>query len=246
MKVVAIIQARIGSTRLPGKVLKKILGKSLLDFQLERLRQVNNIDEIVIATTTNVNDLPVVEWCKQNSISFYRGSEEDVLSRYYEAATIFNADIVVRLTSDCPLIDPKVVETVINHYITHKESVDYVSNSLIRTFPRGLDTEVMSYSVLKQVHMEAISKPHREHVTAYIYSHPERFKLLNVSNNLDQSRFRLTVDTIEDFQLIRNIIEELYPQNQNFDLNDIIALLERNKEWFLINQHIEQKSIDSR
>jgi spore coat polysaccharide biosynthesis protein SpsF len=243
MEVAAIIQARMGSTRLPGKILKKVLDKTLLEYQIERVKRAKTIDEIIIATTTKESDDQIVQLCQQLSIPYYRGSEEDVLSRYYEAATEFNVDVIVRLTSDCPIIDPNVIDKVVIHYLENKDQYDYVSNILTRTYPRGLDTEVMSYEVLKRVHEEAKELTYREHVTAYIYHHPHQFRLCNVSNEKDESKHRWTVDTEEDFLLIKNILETLYPINPLFTLEDVIRILRNKPEWVEINAHIEQKKL---
>lgn len=243
MKVAAIIQARMGSTRLPGKVLKKVLGKTLLDYQIERVKRAKTIDEIIIATTTKESDDPIAQICQQLSIPYYRGSEEDVLSRYYEAATKFNVDVVVRLTSDCPIIDPNIIDKVVEHYLENKDRYDYVSNTLTRTYPRGLDTEVMLYEVLKRVHEEAKELVYREHVTAYIYHHPDQFRLCNVSNEKNESKHRWTVDTEEDFELIEKIISKLYPENTYFNMDDVLKLIDENPTWIDINSHIEQKKL---
>jgi spore coat polysaccharide biosynthesis protein SpsF len=243
MKVAAIIQARMGSTRLPGKILKKVLDKTLLEYQIERVKRAKTIDEIIIATTTKESDDQIVQLCQQLSIPYYRGSEEDVLSRYYEAATEFNVDVVVRLTSDCPIIDPNVIDKVVTHYVENSDQYDYVSNILTRTYPRGLDTEVMSYEVLKRVHEEAKEFTYREHVTAYIYHHPNQFRFCNVSNEKDESKHRWTVDTIEDFELIEKIISKLYPENPYFNMDDVLKLIDENPTWFYINSHIEQKKL---
>lgn len=243
MKVAAIIQARMGSTRLPGKILKKVLDKTLLEYQIERVKRAKSIDEIIIATTTKESDDQIVQLCQQLSIPYYRGSEEDVLSRYFEAATQFNADVIVRLTSDCPIIDPNVIDKVVTHYLENKDRYDYVSNTLTRTYPRGLDTEVMSYEVLKRAHEEAKELMYREHVTAYIYHHPDQFRLCNVSNEKDESKHRWTVDTEEDFHLIKNILEMLYPTKPLFTFEDVIQILRSKPEWVQINAHIEQKKL---
>ncbi|MCG6173186.1 glycosyltransferase family protein [Anoxybacillus sp. LAT_35] len=243
MKVAAIIQARMGSTRLPGKVLKKVLGKTLLEYQMERVKKAKTIDEMIIATTTKESDDPIVQLCQQLSIPYYRGSEEDVLSRYYETATKFGVDVVVRLTSDCPIVDPNVIDKVVEHYLENKDRYDYVSNTLARTYPRGLDTEVVSYEVLKRAHEDAKELVYREHVTAYIYHHPDQFRLCNVSNEKDESKHRWTVDTEEDFLLIKNILEILYPINPLFTLKDVIQVLQDKPEWVEINAHIEQKKL---
>jgi spore coat polysaccharide biosynthesis protein SpsF len=231
------------STRLPGKVMKEVRGKPLLEYQIERLKRANEADELVIATTTNNTDQPIVELCKRLGVAYYRGSEEDVLSRYYEAATEFGADIVVRVTSDCPLIDPAVMDKVIKHYKDNRDNYDYVSNTLTRTYPRGLDTEVFSYKVLQEAYYNAQEQPEREHVTPYIYGHPERYRLGNVFHHENQSQHRWTVDQIEDFLLIENIIKALYPNNPQFNMTDVLNLLKGIPEWVKLNAGVEQKQI---
>lgn len=229
------------STRLPGKVMKEVLGKPLLQIQLERLKHVRNVDEIIVATTINDTDRPIVELCKSLSIPIFRGSEEDVLERYYQAAVAYEVDIVIRITSDCPVIDPRVVEQVIDFYLSRQGSVDYVSNTLVRTFPRGMDTEVLSRQVLEQAYRSATKASEREHVTLYIYSHSELYRIGNYPYYQDASHHRWTVDTIEDFELIKRIIEHLYPADPLFSLEDILELLKRYPEWMLINQQVKQK-----
>lgn len=241
MKTVIIVQARMTSTRLPGKVLKKVLGKPLLSFQIERMRRVKLADELVIATTTNESDQPLIDLCASLNVPCFRGSEEDVLARYFGAATAYKADAVVRITSDCPVIDPVVIDKVIHFYNDHRPLYDYVSNTLDRSYPRGMDTEVFSADVLSEVFFEAAKPFDREHVTPYIYMNPERYKMANVTYKSDESRHRWTVDTVEDYELIKGIIENLYPQNPNFTLEDTLKLIEDNPKWFFINSHIEQK-----
>ncbi|WP_338751613.1 glycosyltransferase family protein [Bacillus sp. FJAT-52991] len=241
MKIVAVIQARMGSTRLPGKILKKVMGKTLLEYQLERVKRSKLIDEIVVATTSKSSDDVIVNLCEELGIHTYRGSEDDVLSRYYEAATVYKADVVVRLTSDCPIIDPEVIDQVVRVYLNHQGAVDYVSNTLKRTFPRGMDTEVFSYQALEQAYQQANLYRDREHVTAYFYTNPEKYQLKNVKSSNNSSRHRWTVDTEEDFELITKIISNLYPLKSSFTLRDALDLLEEHKEWSKINEHIEQK-----
>ncbi|MGM8366490.1 cytidylyltransferase domain-containing protein [Virgibacillus sp. W0181] len=243
MKVVAIIQARMGSTRLPGKIMKKVLDKSLLEYQIERVKRSKLIGEIVIATTTSESEEPIVDFCKKHFISYYRGSEDDVLSRYYEAAEEYNADVVVRLTSDCPLIDPEIIDKVISIYLKRKEGIDYVSNTLERTYPRGMDTEVFSYDALKTANDNAVSPPEREHVTPYFFQNPRMFKILSVTSDTNHSEHRWTVDTLEDFVLIEKIIEALYKNKPLFSYFDILKLLDENREWFDINAEIKQKRL---
>ncbi|MEH2349514.1 MAG: glycosyltransferase family protein [Nostoc sp.] len=239
MRTVIIVQARMTSTRLPGKVLKKVLDKPLLEYQIERLKRVNLADEIVIATTINDTDKPIIELCDRLSVPYFPGSEEDVLARYYGAAKEHQADIIVRVTSDCPLIDPQVIDKAIQFFIDYK--YDYVSNSLERTYPRGMDTEVFSFIALYEAFAEARVQPEREHITPFIYMHPERYQLAQVVYSENQSSHRWTVDTADDFELIKRIIEALYPQIPKFTLEDCLDLLREYPDWSLINAHVEQK-----
>lgn len=241
MKIVIIVQARMTSTRLPGKILKKVLGKPLLEYQIERLRRVKLADEIVIATTINETDELIVQLCDSLSVSYFRGSEEDVLSRYYEAAKVHQADVIVRVTSDCPLIDPEVIDRVIKFYINYQTKYDYVSNSLERTYPRGMDTEVFSFKALQEAFLEATALPDREHVTPFIHRQPQRYSLASVNYSENQSHHRWTVDTPEDFELIKRIIEAIYPNLPDLTLKDCFNLLENNPEWLTINAHVQQK-----
>lgn len=239
MKTVIIVQARMTSTRLPGKVLKTVLDKPLLEYQIERLRRIKSADEIVIATTTNVTDQPIVDFCNRLSLPFFRGSEEDVLARYHGTAKKYNADIVVRITSDCPVIDPAVCEEEITFFLENQSQYDYVR---LEQYPRGLDAEVFSFKVLEECFREATDKPDREHVTPFIYRHPERYRIKHIICDEDYSYHRWTVDTPEDFELVKRIIEELYPVKKKFDFVDILDVLGKNPEWFYINSGIQQKN----
>ncbi|CAN2250924.1 spore coat polysaccharide biosynthesis protein SpsF [Bacillus subtilis] len=243
MKVTAIIQARMGSSRLPGKVLKKVLNKPLLEYQIERIKRAALIDDIVIATTTHAIDKPIVELSKRLSLTYYCGSENDVLSRYYEAAKISKAETIVRLTSDCPIIDHRVIDRVIKFYLDSNGQYDYVSNTLNRTYPRGMDIEVFSASSLEKAHAESSLEHEREHVTPFIFLNPGRFNLANIAYTENQKQHRWTVDTPEDFLLIKKIIEKLYPTKPDFSLEDTLALLNTFPEWSLLNARIEQKKI---
>ncbi|MGE7910998.1 cytidylyltransferase domain-containing protein [Lysinibacillus xylanilyticus] len=242
MRIVAIIQARMGSTRLPGKILKIVNDRPLLSYQIERLQQSSYITDLVIATTIDDKDDLIVDFCKKNNVLCFRGSEEDVLARYYETAKAFEADAIVRITSDCPIIDVQVVDKTIRYFIDNK-NLDYVSNTVEKTYPRGQDTEIFSFAVLERAYNEAILKRDREHVTAYFYTNPKVFKIGSVKNEIDYSRYRWTVDTEEDFNLIKNIIENLYCENPEFTLKDTVQLMEENPDWFYINAHIEQKKL---
>lgn len=244
MKTVIIVQARMSSTRLPGKVLRTVLGKPLLEYLWERLKKVTQAEQVVIATTTNRADDPIVEFCKTRGINFYRGSESDVLARYYETATKFRADCIVRVTADCPLIDPEIVDEAIIRFKDYgDEECNYLSNTLERTYPRGLDCEVMSYDALEAAHTVARQLPEREHVTPYIYTHPHIFRLQSLTSETDDSRYRWTVDTEQDFELIKMMLEALYPVTPDFRLGDCLDLMERHPDWETINSGVLQKTV---
>jgi spore coat polysaccharide biosynthesis protein SpsF len=264
MKTVIIVQARMTSTRLPGKILKKVLDRPLLDFQIERLKRVASADQIVIATTTNGTDDQVAGLCRELGVSCFRGPEEDVLARYYGAAKESGAEAIVRITADCPVIDPVISGAAIDFFLTNGHQYDYVR---LDGYPRGLDTEVFPFAVLEECWKEAAAQPEREHVTPFIYNHPERYRikrllcpragsgylpmslraersnlsLENIQEN-DFSHHRWTVDTPEDFELIRRIIEELYPTKPEFDMADILTVLEKYPEWKAINAQVRQKA----
>jgi spore coat polysaccharide biosynthesis protein SpsF len=242
-KVVIIVQARMGSTRLPGKHLKQILGRPMLSFLIERLRRVKKAQEIIIATTDQLIDEKIIKVCKEEKVNYFRGDEENVLDRYYQTAKKFKAKIIVRITADCPLIDPEIIDRTINVFLDNYPKFDYVSNSLNHTFPRGMDVEVFSFESLKKVVKWGMSSEEKEHVTPYYYRHPEKFSLENVENEKNLSSFRLTVDTPEDFFLISKIIQELYPLNPNFTLVDILNLLAKHPDWLVINSKVQQKKL---
>ncbi|QXM05176.1 cytidylyltransferase domain-containing protein [Crassaminicella indica] len=244
-KVVAIIQARMGSTRLSGKVMKDLFGKTVLDHVITRVKQSEYIDEIVIATTTLKRDNIIVEEAKKCGVKYFRGSEDDVLSRYYYAAKENNADIVVRITSDCPLIDPIVVDEIVKFYI--ENDYEIVSNAGVdlsqRTYPRGLDTEVFSFEVLENAFKNAKEKYQREHVTPYIYENSK--KIYYYKNDIDYSKYRWTLDTKEDFELIREIYKYFYRGEHDFYSDQILNLMKKEPELVKINENIEQKKIKS-
>jgi len=242
MKTVIIVQARMTSTRLPGKVLKEVLGKSLLEYQLERLKRVKLADDIIIATTENATDLPIVALCKKLNVNYFRGSEHDVLARYYHAAKGYEAGIVIRITADCPVIDPQIVDNIIRFYIDNRNVYDYVSTG-DDSYPRGMNTEVFSFKVLEEAFVYAVKEYEREHVTPYMYQHPEKYKVGILPYKEDESQHRWTVDTPEDFALIKKMIENLYPLKKDFDLEDCLDLVNRYPEWSQINEHVKQKKL---
>ena len=244
LQPLVIVQARMGSTRLPGKVLEEVMEKPLLSYLVERLRRLKSTQNIVIATTTNPNDQAIVDFCHFEEVPLHRGSEENVLERYYQAAKNFETDTVVRITADCPLIDPLVVDKVINYYSENFPAYDYVSNSITRTFPRGMDVEVFSFKSLEAAHKEASLAEEKEHVTPFIYRRPNRFKIGSYVYPMNESQYRWTVDTAEDFELVSKILEALYPMKKEFTLEDILALLKKHPEWSNINAHIKQKYVE--
>lgn len=243
MNTVIIMQARMTSTRLPGKVLAPILGRPMLAFQIERMRRVREADELLIATTTNATDQPIVDFCLQHGVRFLRGSEHDVLARYTDAARDSKAELVVRVTSDCPLLDPQLVDLAIRCFKDGEGCIDYVSNMLQPSWPYGMAVEVFPAQVLFEAQAESTSAMEREHVTPFIYLRPERYRLHALNRTPNLSHLRLTVDTPEDLELVRRILGELYPRRPEFELDDILALLEHHPEWQTINSHIVQKSI---
>ena len=241
MKVVAIIQARMGSTRLPGKVMKEILGKPVILWDLDRVSFSKLIDEIVVAIPYGKENDVIVDTIKEynDKIVTTRGSENDVLDRYYQAAVQTNTDVVVRITSDCPLIDPVVVDNVIEQFLNN--DCDYCSNSLTRTYPRGLDTEVFSFKALEEAWNEATKDYEREHVTPYIIENPDKFKLLNVANDVDLSHLRWTMDTKKDYMFIEAIYKKIIPVKKIFFMGDVLDLFNHEPELIDINKHIVQK-----
>jgi spore coat polysaccharide biosynthesis protein SpsF len=244
VKSLAIVQARMASTRLPSKVLRTVLGKPLLEYQIERLARAKTLDGIVVATTEGDGDDPIVALCRRLGVPCHRGPEDDVLARYHGAAKAYGADPVARVTADCPLIDPEVVDRIVARYREGEGACDYVSNTLRRTYPRGLDVEVFSFGALAAAHREATLPSDREHVTAFLYRRPERFRLVNVESGEDLGHHRWTVDTPEDFRLIAIVLESLYPSNPGFGMRDVLALLEADPSLERINAHVEQKPLN--
>lgn len=240
-RVVVIVQARMGSTRLPGKVLMNLEGRPMLERQLERLQRARTPDAIVIATTTNSRDQPIVELATRLGIATTRGSEDDVLDRYLRAAQEHAADVIVRVTADCPLIDPDVLDTCV-YVLLSDPTLDYVSNTLQRTYPRGLDVEVLTRHTLETAAHEAADPADREHVTRFIWRQPERFQLGSVTDDKDCSHLRWTVDTAEVMKLIKRIYEDLFPSKPEFTLPDVLRHAERQPALHALNSHVKQKA----
>jgi len=250
--IVAIVQARMTSERLPGKVLMNILGKPVLWHVVTRLNGSELIEKVVVATTTNETDIPIIRFCDEMGIGVYAGSEENVLDRYYKAASHFSATVIVRITADCPLIDPKIVDRVIQYYLENKDKFDYVSTNHPTTFPDGLDTEVFSFEVLEKAWKNAKKQYEREHVTPYIWDQPEKFRIGNVENDEDLSATeRWTLDYEEDLEFIRAIYANLYKEGKIFGMEDVLKLLKKkpelrdiNKKYLGFNWYALQKHLD--
>lgn len=237
----ATIEARMRSSRLPGKVLLPVAGKPLLEHLVERLRRVPSLDEIVMATTIGGTDAPLVRLSSQLGIGCFRGSEQDVLGRVADAARTFQADVIVEITSDCPLIDPGIVERCIRKYL--ETGADYVSNALKPSYPMGMNAQVFARHTLEEVSRLTHDPADREHVSLYIYSHPEKYRLLNVAASQQHTRpkLRLTLDTIEDYEVISAIFGSLYTDKKDFDLSDILTFLDSHPEIAAINARVQQK-----
>jgi spore coat polysaccharide biosynthesis protein SpsF len=240
VNTVAIIQARMGSSRLPGKVLKDLVGETVLGRVVHRLRRSQRISEIVVATTSEVGDQAILEECARLQVGCFRGSEPDVLDRYYHAARAYAADAVVRITSDCPVIDPGLVDETIA--VFEAAHADYASNISARSYPRGLDTEVFTVAALDRAWNVAREPHQREHVTPYFYGHAESFRVASLSNPVDYSRYRWTLDTGEDLELLREIYSR-FEGMDHFSWLDVLQLMEREPELAEINSGVLQKSV---
>jgi spore coat polysaccharide biosynthesis protein SpsF (cytidylyltransferase family) len=246
-KVVAILQARVSSSRLPAKVLLPILNKPMLLRQIERIQKSLLLDEIVIATSDTDSDNPIESLCLSENIAFYRGSLDNVLNRFINAADIYKADVIVRLTGDCPLTDPELIDKIVSEFLSSK--LDYLSNCDPATFPDGLDVEVLSYNALKDASINATLPSQREHVTPYIRNNKDLFSIGNYKSIKNYSNFRWTVDEPEDFDLINKIYEYLYPIDSSFTTKDILSLFDSHPELHSINNRFNRnegslKSLD--
>lgn len=231
------------STRLPGKVLKPAIGKPMLELMVERLRRVPSLAGIVIATTTNATDDPVAALAARLGVGCWRGSEDDVLMRVLDAARYYDVDVIVETTGDCPLIDPQAIEDCIQVY--REAQVDYVSNVLERSYPIGMDTQVFATAVLADVARRTSDSTDHEHVSLYIYRHPELYTLRNVPAPapLRRPELALTLDTPADYALISAVFEALYPSNPAFTLGDVLALLDARPELAALNAEVRRKHV---
>jgi spore coat polysaccharide biosynthesis protein SpsF (cytidylyltransferase family) len=236
MKILAIIQARMGSTRLPGKTLMPIAGQPLLGHILDRVNASRRVHETLVATTTDPADQAIVEFARAKGYRSYCGSVDDVLDRYYQAARQAGADVAVRITADDPFKDPEVIDLIVEALLAEPE-LDYASNTLEPTFPEGLDVEAFSRTALDRAWKEAKLPSEREHVTPYIWKHPGRFRVKNVRNSSDLSRMRWTLDYEADFQFASEVYARLY-RGQVFGMKDILALLAVEPQLQAINSGV--------
>lgn len=231
--IAAIVQARMGSTRLPGKVLKKILGEPMLWHLVNRVKKSRYIDTVIIATTKDKKDDVIEEFANKYNLGIYRGSENDIVDRYYNAARKYNADVIVRIGGDCPLIDPEIIDKPIGQFLSYK--ADYANNSNPPTFPVGLAIEIYSFNTLERMWEETKDPFFREYPFEYIYANQNSFRAVYVKNDVDLSGIHLTVDYIEDFELITKIFEELYSEHMVFYMKDILDLIDKHPELRAIN-----------
>lgn len=236
--ILTIIQARLGSTRFPGKVFKEIIGKPMIFHMLDRVKRSNLVDELCVATSTNLKDDILAKKIEEYGIKVFRGSENDVLERFYNCANSFEEipKIIIRLTSDCPLIDPGLIDDLISTFQNDMDYPDYISNSLNPTLPDGLDCEVFTYDALEKAFFNAKNDFEREHVTPYIYLNKSEFNVKNKTYSDNKSFMRWTVDFPEDFEFVTKVYEQLYPKfGTNFTYRDVYSLLDQNPNLLNIN-----------
>ncbi len=237
-RIVAILQARMSSSRLPGKVLAPILGRPMLARQIDRVRRSRSIDRLVVATSDRADDAPIAALCEREGVECFRGSLDDVLDRFYRCAVHHRANHVVRLTGDCPLADPDLIDALVDMYLG--ANVDYASNCRPPTLPDGLDAEVFGMQALEQAWREASDPFEREHVVPFIIRRPERFRVANWTWTEDLSAMRWTVDRPEDLEFVRRVFESLCPASPEFGFRDVLALIRAVPELGRINQGIQR------
>lgn len=241
IKIVCVVEARMSSSRLPGKTMKRIMGIPMLELLIERLKRAKTIDDIVVATSDQPEDDVIGELAENIGVKCYRGSLEDVLTRVIEATEYVNGEVIVEITGDCPLIDPAIIDHVVNVYL--ETNADYVSNVLEATYPAGMDVQVFSLTVLKEISELTSNLEEREHCSWLIYKNPEKtkYKLLNVKGSCDlfDPHLRLMVDYPQDFEFVSKIYENIYPTKRDFDIYDILDLLRKKPELREINKDLK-------
>lgn len=241
-RVVAIIQARMASTRLSGKVLANLGGRPVLEWILRRAGRASLIDQVILATTTESEDDEIAEFCNAKAYECFRGSMQDVLDRYYQAALNTKADVVVRITGDCPLIDPGMLDSNIETFLEADPPLDFAANRLPyeRTIPIGLDTEICTFPALQTAWTEATQPHQREHVMPFFYENPDRFRILHIQHQPDYGHYRWTVDTPEDLTLLREVVAAF--EDDRFSWQDVLALFEARPELAEINAAVSHKN----
>lgn len=240
-KVTAIVQARTGATRLPGKVFLPLSEQPLIWHVFNRLSFSTHIDECVLATTNNRGDDMLEQWAKKNGITCYRGSEENVLERYYKAAATVHADVIVRITADDPFKDPEVIDTVIEKFFA--QQLDFAYNNHPPSYPEGLDVEVFGFAALEKAHLQSVDAFEREHVTQYFYRNPLLFRQQNHSYKDNISYLRWTLDTAEDYAMVKVVYEHLYEKGKIFLLKDILELLQQHPEISTMNSDVKRSAM---
>lgn len=246
MSTVAIIQARMGSERLPGKVLMNLGGYPILEWVTTRVKHSAHVNQVVLATTQCSKDDPIVDACNNLGVAVHRGSENNVLNRFFEAALEYNATTVVRICCDCPFIDPIIIDVMLEKYFETNQTsnLDYLSNTLERTFPRGLDLEIFSFSALEFANLHAKRKDDFEHVTPFIYRNPKLFSIAQYKNDIINEHLRWTLDTGEDYIFIQSLVKALNPKNiLSVSTEQLLQCIEKNPNLTNINSHIKQKEI---
>ncbi|MBD3426529.1 MAG: NTP transferase domain-containing protein [Candidatus Omnitrophica bacterium] len=236
MKTTAIIQARMGARRLPGKVLMELSGRPVLEHVINRVMKARNVSRIIVATSLDREDKKIADFAKSRGVNVYRGSQDDVLDRFYRAALCYSAEHIIRITADCPVLDPGVIDRVADMYFG--KEADYCSNVMVPTFPDGEDVEIFSFKSLKEAWERAELPSEREHVTPYIRNHPERFKCASLENDQDLSHKRWTLDRIEDYRFLEVLFGNLYKENPFFGMGEILGFLRGNPEAGDINSNI--------
>ena len=242
-RVVAIVQARMKSTRLPGKVLLPIQGEPMLTWVVERARLAKTVDEVIVATTTDRSDNAVDNHCNARDFTIYRGDPVDVLDRYWNTVELFDVDVIVRLTADCPLMDPELIDATVEPLMDKEDPVDFATTRLPweRTYPIGLDVEVSTREALRRAWQEAAESHQREHVMPYLYENPEQFRILLLNAEEDYGDLRWTVDTKEDLAFIREIVARL-PDRSSFRWHDILSIVTEEPELQAINAGVDHKN----
>lgn len=234
--VLAVIQARMSSVRLPGKVLRLIMGRPMLELMVERVRRCRMIDRVIVATSEDESDDPLQEFCENSGIDCFRGSLHDVLDRFYQTARVYQAANIVRLTGDCPVIDPELTDKVIALHL--QGGYDISALGACDTYPDGLDVSVVTFAALEKTWREASLPSEREHVTSHIFNHPEVYSCGVIQHEQKLGHLRWSVDEPADFELITRIYQELYPENPGFLFADILQLLNRQPDLMNVNAHI--------